>query len=185
VDGRRSILLLLLASVLFSASCGSSGKSSSATSSATSSNATATSGAPTTSAGGRAAALPAPCTLLTTDDVVPLLGTAVDTVPTTGSGAPGAAQCTYERKVGATALNIAVWTRDDFAKDPSFVFPSTGTRVNGLGDVAYYQSSQAATRGQVWVRLGSNAIQVTVSLYDKPIDESFVEGLARKAVSRV
>jgi hypothetical protein len=121
--------------------------------------------------------------LLTTQDVVPLFdGGAVTAKPSTGP-APGTAQCSFNLTAGVQAKQVTIKTITDFANNPAYLFPSPSTTVPGIGDVAVVETTNT-NEGRITVKLGGNAIQITVDFYDKPVDDTFVTQLARVAVGR-
>jgi hypothetical protein len=129
-------------------------------------------------------ALPAPCTLLTTVEVEPLFGTtAVDSNAST-SGAPGVSQCAFTLHSGVQAWDVIVYTRDDYADDPSYIYPDQGTTsVPGLGYPAVVQTNGSVAR--ITVQLGKNALQIDADFYTHPVDTTFVIQLAKDALGHV
>jgi hypothetical protein len=78
---------------------------------------------------------------------------------------------------------VNIETLADYASNPAYVFPSPSTTVPGIGDLAVVATTNT-NESRITVKLGGNAIQITVDFYDKPIDDSFVTQLARVAVGR-
>lgn len=177
-------IVLLVGTIALLTACGSSGNkaaSTSSTNNGSSSNGSNNGGSNSSTSSGRA--LPDPCTLLTTQDVAPLFdGGAVTAKPSTGP-APGTAQCSFNLTAGVQAKQVNIETLSDYASNPAYVFPSPSTTVPGIGDVAVIESSNTSER-RISVKLGGNAIQITVDFYDKAVDDSFVTQLARTAVGR-
>jgi hypothetical protein len=139
----------------------------------------------TSKGGGSPASLPAPCTLVTTADVTPVFGAAaVTATPSTGP-APGTAACSFSLTAGSQGRNVIVKTRNDYANDPSYVFPS-GTHItgSGLGDFAVVETMNAQKESTITVKLGKNALEIMVNFYDQPVDNSSVTQLAKEAVAR-
>jgi hypothetical protein len=172
-------LTLVIAAIALMAACGSSSNKSATTSSST----TASTASAATASAAKTAALPDPCTLLTTDDVAAFFdGEAITAKPSTGP-APGVAQCSFNLSVGAQAKQVNIETLTDFATNPAYVFPSPVTTVPGVGELAVIEASNT-NEHRITVKLGANAIQITVDFYDKPVDDAFLTQLARLAVGR-
>ena len=173
-------LALVVGSIVMAAACGSSSNKASSSASSTATG-TAASGATTTVA--KAAALPDPCTLLTTQDVAPLFdGAAITAKPSTGP-APGVAQCSFNLSVGAQAKQVNIETLTNFADNPAYLFPSPSTTVPGIGELAVVEATNT-NEHRITVKLGASAIQITVDFFDKAADDAFVTQLARIAVGR-
>ncbi|MCU1427207.1 MAG: hypothetical protein JWL83_1207 [Actinomycetia bacterium] len=162
--------------------CGSSStKSSTSTSTASQPAATSTTASSAASSG---QPLPAPCTLLTKDDVASLFGTtALDATPSQGP-ATGTAQCSFGLTVGSQGKTVSIRTRTDYANDPGFLFPQDGKKVPGIGDLAIITSPQLHS-GRITVQLGKNVVEINVEFYDQPVSETFLTQLAKAAVARV
>ena len=174
-------LAVMVGTIALLAACGSSSnKAASASSSGNATNASASVAGATAS---NPAALPDPCTLLTTQDVAPLFeGGAVTAKPSTGP-APGTAQCSFNLTAGVQAKQVNIKTISNYASNPAYVFPSPSTTVPGIGDLTVIETTNTNER-RISVKLGSNAIQITVDFYDKAPDDALVTQLARTAVGR-
>jgi hypothetical protein len=140
-------------------------------------------GATPANSGGQAKSFPAPCSLLTTADVQPLFGAAAITATATTGPATGTAQCAFSLTVGSQGKSVSIKTRNSYANDPSYVFPSAPTKVAGIGDAAVVETTNTR-EGTITVKMGKNAIQITVDFYDQPVDNAFLTRPARDAVAR-
>jgi len=76
-----------------------------------------------------------------------------------------------------------VWKRGNYAHDPSYLFPSEGKRVAGIGNLAVITPT-AAAHGEITVKLGQNAIEIDVVSTPGRVDDSLLVHLAKDAVSR-
>ena len=151
-----------------------------------------TSGVPTTTAarspasgGDASTALPAPCTLLTKEDVAPFFGTTALNANARLPDSSGRAACLFSLTVGSQGKGVSVATLRNDANNAGYVFPdaSRGKVVSDLGDRAILEHPQQSA-GQITVKLGSNAVVVYVDFYTDPIDDSFLTALAHAAVAR-
>ena len=98
----------------------------------------------------------------------------------------GVTQCAYTAATGVAAKNLLVKARADYAKDPSYVFPSSSTgKVSGIGDNAFVELHQGDNSGTITIRLGTNAIEIAVNGYDRSVDSTTLQNLGRAAVGRV
>jgi hypothetical protein len=97
--------------------------------------------------------------------------------------APGDKQCSFNLSVGTQALTVLVRTYNNYLNNQSYVYPLNGTKISGIGDDARYTTT--GSNGIATVKLGNNALEINVDFYTKPVDEPFVEGLARKATGRL
>ena len=95
----------------------------------------------------------------------------------------GVAQCTYNLSVGSQGLQVSIETLNAYASNPAYIFPAPSSTIPGLGDLAVIETSNTNER-RITVKLGTNAIQVTVDFYTKPVDDAFVTQLAKDAVGR-
>lgn len=130
-------------------------------------------------------ALPPPCTLLTAADVNAFFGgVPLDFTPT-ASGSPGQSECVIERKVGTTAKMISVTDRVNFGDDLSYVFPSQNTTaVTTLGYPAVLEHPSEG-QSQITVKLGKNALAVSVDFYTSPVDDAVTIQLTKAALARL
>ena len=79
-------------------------------------------------------------------------------------------------------LQVSIETLNAYASNPAYIFPApSSTTIPGLGDLAVIETSNTNER-RITVKLGTNAIQVTVDFYTKPVDDAFVTQLAKDAV---
>ena len=78
-------------------------------------------------------------------------------------------------------MNIETLT--NFADNPAYLFPSPSTTVPGIGELAVVEATNT-NEHRITIKLGANAIQITVDFFDKPPDDAFVTQLARVAVGR-
>ena len=159
--------------------CGSSGSSKS------SPPASVTPSSKPAAGGDASAALPAPCTLLTKEDVAPFFGTTALNANDRPADSNGRAACLFSLTVGSQGKSVSVATLRDYANNPGYVFPdaSRGKVVANLGDSAVLEHPQQKV-GQITVKLGSNAIVVYVEFYTDPVDDALLTTLARAAVAR-
>jgi hypothetical protein len=109
-------------------------------------------------------------------------GAAITAKPSTGPAA-GTAGCDFNLAAGSQAKQVSIKTLADFASNPAYVFPSPSTTVPGIGDLAVIETTNT-NEGRITVKLGGNAIQITVDFVDKPQDDSFLSQLARAAIGR-
>jgi hypothetical protein len=86
--------------------------------------------------------------------------------------------------VGSQGMNVSIKTRNDYAYDPRYAFPSEGKKVTDIGDLALISPAQQNS-GDITVKLGKNAIQIHVDFYTKPVNEAFLIALAKAAIARV
>jgi hypothetical protein len=168
--------------VLLVAGCGSPSPKAAAGASTTASTQSVSSKTADSASSGQP--LPAPCTLLTKQDVSALFGTTALNATSSQGPQPGTAACSFSLSVGSQGLGVSVRTHDNYANDPSYVFPQTGKKIAGLGDLALISSAQAHS-SYVTVKLGKNALVVYVDFYDKPVDDAFLTQLAKDAVARL
>jgi hypothetical protein len=131
----------------------------------------------------RTSTLPAPCTLLTPSEMLPLFGTKHVDIQATRGPAPGTAQCGYTRIVHSGMDLLRVWTRNDYASDLSYVFPSYGRMVPGIGDVAVLTPTQQHA-GTMTIMLGNNVIEMDVNSISQRNDDALLIHLAKDAVRR-
>ena len=129
--------------------------------------------------------LPQPCHLLSRGEMTPLFGATarLDAIPTAGPAA-GTAQCAFERARGPQGDGVNVWTRANYAVDRSYVFPSVGRSIAGIGQFAVI-SPELAHRAEITVKLGANAIEIDIEFGNGPADDHLLVDLAKDAVSRV
>ena len=113
--------------------CGSSGSSTSSPSASATPSST-----PTSSGGASGPALPAPCTLLTKEEVAPFFGTAALNANARPPDSFGRAACLFSLTVGSQGKGVSVSTLHDYANNVSYVFPaaSQGKVISNLGDRA-------------------------------------------------
>jgi hypothetical protein len=122
---------------------------------------------------------------VTKEDAQAALGIAVSDGVATPPNTFGVTACTYSPPTGVQAKNLSVRTRPEYAKDLSYVFPSAPTgKVSGIGDEAIVQLHEGDKSGTITVRLGKNAMEITVNGYDRAVDSAILQSLARAAVSR-
>jgi hypothetical protein len=136
-----------------------------------------------TSTTSRGAQLPSPCSLLTTGEMRPLFGTTHIDVRLTEGPASGTAQCGYSRVAGNNVDLLSIWTRNDYARDSSYLFPIGGKVVAGIGDLAVLSPSESRT-GTMTVKLGKDVLEIDVVSVTQPNDDPMLVHLAKDAVTR-
>lgn len=182
----------LMALAVTVSACGSSKKTSippakvSTTSSAQpSSPRSAGSTAAPSPSGGVTKALPSPCALLTAGDVAAFFGNVPLDFLAQKSGAPGQSECVIERKVGTTAKMISLVDHVNFDNDQSYIFPNQNTTaVTSLGYPAVLEHPSMG-ESMVTVKLGKNALAVSVDFYTSPVNDALVIQLTKTALSRI
>jgi hypothetical protein len=151
----------------------------------TTSGSGATASLPSTTATSGSAPLPAPCTLVTATDVASFFDNAETASSSQTSQLVGRTTCLYNLKVGVQGRQVGVATLNDFAKNnPNYGYPPPTSTIPGLGSSAVLATTNNKER-RLTVKIGTNAIEITVDFYDKPIDDGFLAQLAKTAVSRI
>ena len=170
-------------------SCGSSASTTTTTTTAsggaTTSRSGATASVPSTSAASSSAPLPAPCTLVTATDVASFFDNAETASSSPTNQLVGRTTCLYNLKVGVQGRQIGVATLNDFAKNnPNYGYPPPTSTIPGLGSSAVLATTNNKER-RLTVKVGANAVEITVDFYDKPIDDGFITQLAKTALGRI
>jgi len=112
----------------------------------------------------------------------PVFGSArPDARPTDGPSS-GTAVCTFSRVVGSQIALVSVSTRGDYARDLSYLFPSEGKPVAGIGNLAVITPTEPA-HGEITVELGQNSIAIDVVSTPGRVDDNLLVHVAKDAVS--
>jgi hypothetical protein len=115
--------------------------------------------------------------------MLPLFGTKDVDVQATKGPASGTAQCGYIRIVHSGIDLLRVWTRNDYASDPSYVFPSYGSLVPGIGDLAVLTPTQQHV-GTMTIMLGNNLIELDINSISQGNDDALLIDFAKDAIER-
>ena len=196
---RKRRLGLSTALVIVLAACSSSGGGSSATSTApgggASAGTTPSAAAPATPAGGAPSAAPAsqaagatpskaaggggstglaakPCSLMTEAEVAGILnGAMVATAKTSGDGVTGTCEYASEESGNQVVVSVAEGAAAKTQFDGYAAAGQLGTKVDGIGDAAYY------TDGEISVWKGDHGVGISIDQSDAT-DEASLKALA-------
>ena len=165
--------------------CGSNTTTTPATVGASTTGSGPATGSPSTDAHITSAPLPDPCSLVTATDVGSFFDNAETASSSTTNPSRGRSTCLYNLRTGSQGRQVGVSALNDFDKNnPSYGYPPPTLTISGLGDSAVLATTNKTVR-QVTVKVGTNAIEISVDFYDKPVDDAFVTRLAKTAVSRI
>jgi hypothetical protein len=128
-------------------------------------------------------AAPAPCSLLTPEEVSAALGAKAEAPQPVSTKSCSWAAPNSEKKSGRFIVTVTLLTDRDFAGAKTPQAGVTKTPVNGVGDEAVFGA--LANFGTLWVKKGSSYFVVKV--YGVPLDQAQAKekALALKVLGRL